>query len=127
MYDWVSDRRVEKRVSLMQDNMQPMPPIRTLEQASRPKSLVEAIRNVYGPGYLPHLSRVRLVEGPRALRQISNNSAPSFPSEACEVENDPFDENFYAEFDSDEDDFDDGSDIIRKRQQPAVSGFSFES
>ena len=106
--------------------MQPMPPIRTLEHVSRPKSLVEAIRNVYGPGYLPHLSRVRLVEGSRALRQISNNPAPSFPSEACEVENDLFDEKFNSEFDSDEDHLDDGSDIIGKRQQPAVSGFSFE-
>ena len=110
----------------MQDNTQPIPPIRTLCPSTRPISLVEAIRNVYGPGYLPHLSRVRLVEGSSALRQISDSPAPP-QSGACEAENDPFDENFDVESDGDEDDYDDGSDIIGKRQQPALSSFSRSS
>jgi len=110
----------------MQDNMQSTPPIGTHTHPPRPKSIVEAIRNIYGPGYLPHLSRVRFVEGSSALRQISVASAPSPPSEAFEIENDPFDENPDAYFDSDEDEFGDGRAIARKRQQPAVCSFSVE-
>lgn len=81
--------------------MQGNPPIRTNETQSAPKSLVDAIRAVYGPGYRPELSRnprIRVetipVDTRNAFRAESVDSVTPQPSIS---ENDPFEEEFDRE------------------------------
>jgi hypothetical protein len=74
----------------MQGNTQ----VRTNQMQSAPKSLVEAIRAVYGPVYRPKLSRnsrIRVETIPiETLNAFRAESVDSVITQHVEFENDPF-------------------------------------
>jgi len=91
--------------------VQKEPPIRTMRDTSRPKSLVDALRAVYGPGYRPYHPIVNRNE--HNAFQIKSNTprtnSTNTPIETFESEDDPFaddvdDEQTNDEVDDDDDD-----------------------
>ncbi len=110
--------------------MQSAPPIRTTQPVNRHRSIVEVFRNVYGPGYLPYLSRIQFVHNPNSLHapiqfEVCSNRPVS--SKPLEAEDDPFE----ADIDTDVIDIDaitvDEDTAIRNEQPSAISGLRFRA
>lgn len=107
--------------------MQSTPPIRTIERVNGHKSLIEVFRNVYDPGYLPYLSRIRYIPNPRspdAPSESEARSCRSVSSEPLEAEDDPFEANIDADvIDIDAISVDENT-AIRNEHSSTISDFS---